>query len=470
MKPKTEGIENMTLHRRTDMKGMTLLILCLLLSAVLFAGGHAYAAPFTNNGNGTVTDNKTGLMWQKCSAGQNNDTACSGNASTYIWNDALSYCEGLSLGGKSDWRLPNIKELESLTDDTRYNPAIDTAFFPNAIAFHYWSSTTSAYYPSAAWYVSFYYGYVGYYDKYFSMYVRCARGGQSGLLAPSALAAKATSSTQIIVSWKDRNSAETGFDIERRSGTCDASNTNPWAQIATKPANTIVYQDSALTANTIYSYRVRAYNATSDSDYSNCAVATTGLTGTPKSPTNLTAISASAGKINLAWKDNSTNETSFKIYRKKGTGAWTLLKTTAVNAISFSDAAAAGNDSANAYSYYIRACDSAGCSPISSIAVVPFAPTNLAATPATGNINLNWADNSNNETGFQMYKKPGDCAAAGTWAPLATKGTNVHAYADTAVSSGATYSYKVRAIATTSGQPSATGYSMFTGCNSTTAP
>ena len=55
---------------------------------------------------------------------------------------ALSYCEGLPLGGKTDWRLPNIKELESLTDDARYNPAIDTNFFPNAYASYYWSSTT----------------------------------------------------------------------------------------------------------------------------------------------------------------------------------------------------------------------------------------------------------------------------------------------------------------------------------------
>ena len=222
-------------------------------------------------------------------------------------------------------------------------------------------------------------------------------------------------------------------------------------------------------ANTTYSYRVKSYNTYGDSNYSNCAVATTGLAGTPKSPTSLTAVSVSIGKITLAWKDNSTNETSFKIYRKEGAGVWTLLKTTVINAISFSDTGATGNASATTYSYYIRACKNALCSPGSNVAIVPFIPTNLTATTSTGKIKLAWADNSNNETGFQIFKKPGDCAAAGTWSLLWTTGANIHARSDTAVSSGAVYSYKVRAIATSPAQPYATGYSMYTGCASTTA-
>jgi len=129
----------------------------------------AEAAPFTDNGNGTVTDNKTGLMWQQ------------GEPGKMTWGSALSYCEGLTLGGNTDWRLPNTKELESLTDDTRYNPAIDTTFFPGAYALLYWSSTTYAYYPYSAWYVHFYNGEVGIYYKYSNYYVRCVRGGQSGL-------------------------------------------------------------------------------------------------------------------------------------------------------------------------------------------------------------------------------------------------------------------------------------------------
>ncbi|MBI4682211.1 MAG: DUF1566 domain-containing protein, partial [Nitrospirae bacterium] len=123
---------------------------------------------FTDNGNGTVIDNKTGLVWQK------------GEPGYMTWGSALSYCKGLSLGGKTDWRLPNIKELESITDDTRYYPAIDTTFFPGVYAVVYWSSTTYATFPDVVWYVNFYHGNVSGYSKDGISGVGCVRGGQSG--------------------------------------------------------------------------------------------------------------------------------------------------------------------------------------------------------------------------------------------------------------------------------------------------
>jgi Zn-dependent metalloprotease len=132
--------------------------------------GGQQSTSFINSSNGTVTDNKTGLVWQQ------------GEPGYMPWGSALSYCNGLSLGGSTDWRLPNVKELESLTDDTRYYPAVDTTFFPNAYASVYWSSTTFAGYPGDAWSVSFGYGHVGSSAKgYGGGYVRCVRGGQSGL-------------------------------------------------------------------------------------------------------------------------------------------------------------------------------------------------------------------------------------------------------------------------------------------------
>jgi hypothetical protein len=150
---------------------MRRVIFFLLVTFAALVATKAGAASFVDNGNGTVTDNKTGLVWQQ------------GEPGYMTWDSALSYCEGLSLGGHSDWRLPNIKELESLTDDTRDNPAIDIAFFPNAHASYYWSSTTLADYPDGAWPVHFSDGYVFYYStKYSSNYVRCVRGGQSGSL------------------------------------------------------------------------------------------------------------------------------------------------------------------------------------------------------------------------------------------------------------------------------------------------
>ncbi len=118
------------------MKTMLMAFLMILCSSFVHAGS------FTDNGNGTVTDNATGLTWQQCTAGSSGAGCAAGAASEYVWEDAISYCESLSLGGHEDWRLPNIKELYSLVDVTKSGPAIDTAYFPATPSVLYWSSTT----------------------------------------------------------------------------------------------------------------------------------------------------------------------------------------------------------------------------------------------------------------------------------------------------------------------------------------
>jgi hypothetical protein len=138
-------------------------------------GSEAPAPDFANNGNGTVTDNVTGLVWEQCSAGQSGADCGAGAAGTYTWQGALDYCNGLSLAGSSGWRLPNVKELESITDDSRYSPAIDGTYFPNTAASGCWSSTTYASSASDAWYVSFGDGYVYGYSKPYYRHVRCVR-------------------------------------------------------------------------------------------------------------------------------------------------------------------------------------------------------------------------------------------------------------------------------------------------------
>jgi hypothetical protein len=71
------------------------------------------------DGTNCVTDNLTGLMWTR---NVNIDAANGGGSK--VWLDAISFCENLEYGGFSDWRLPNIKELQSLTDFSRRNPAL----------------------------------------------------------------------------------------------------------------------------------------------------------------------------------------------------------------------------------------------------------------------------------------------------------------------------------------------------------
>ena len=91
---------------------------------------------FTDNGDGTVTDQSTGLIWQQRDSGK-----------TFEWKDALSYAQNLILGGHNDWRLPNAKELQSIVDYgrspvTSHSAAIDPLFKVSDIESYYWSSTT----------------------------------------------------------------------------------------------------------------------------------------------------------------------------------------------------------------------------------------------------------------------------------------------------------------------------------------
>jgi hypothetical protein len=95
--------------------------------------GVAWPSPrFTDNGNGTVTDKLTGLMWSK-----NANLA----AGTKTWQEALDYVKTLSTGGYSDWRLPNRKELFSLIDHSKTTPALPADHPFQNLQGYYWSST-----------------------------------------------------------------------------------------------------------------------------------------------------------------------------------------------------------------------------------------------------------------------------------------------------------------------------------------
>jgi len=119
---------------------------------------------FIDNGDGTVTDNCTGLMWQK-------ETA----PGMHTWQQALQYCEGLTFAGHDDWRLPNVRELGSIIDYSRFDPSIDPVF--GAESFWYWSSSTDIHQPYDAWIVHSQTGGVGDVDKEdYNAYVRAVRG------------------------------------------------------------------------------------------------------------------------------------------------------------------------------------------------------------------------------------------------------------------------------------------------------
>lgn len=104
-------------------------------------------ASYTDNNDGTISDNNTGLRWQKCSNGQTNDAACSGTALTTTWQNQLVYCDSLNLGvhaNASNWRLPSSMELNSIFD---VSAAINSTYFPNAAGGTYVSSTSHSFSP-----------------------------------------------------------------------------------------------------------------------------------------------------------------------------------------------------------------------------------------------------------------------------------------------------------------------------------
>lgn len=131
---------------------------------------------YRDNGNGTVTDLNTGLVWQQ---GDEQNDCKIGSDDCYTWQEAVDYCNVLSLPGCSAWRLPTLPELKTLVDYGRYGPAINTEFFPGCRSGWYWSgSTDDPGSPGLAWYVSFSDGLDGWHTtKGNSKYVRCVCTG-----------------------------------------------------------------------------------------------------------------------------------------------------------------------------------------------------------------------------------------------------------------------------------------------------
>jgi len=130
----------------------------------------------SDNGNGTILDNVNDLMWQKCSMGQNVDSTCSGAAVAVVWAAAVNYCENLNFVSRTDWRLPNVHELQTLTAASPSGPAIDVTMFPHTASAGYWTGSPHGDFPVFSWYVSFGGGETSSGDKSSLLAVRCVAG------------------------------------------------------------------------------------------------------------------------------------------------------------------------------------------------------------------------------------------------------------------------------------------------------
>lgn len=157
---------------------------------------------YTLNGNGTMTDTKTSLMWKQCAEGQRGDS-CSGEATEYKWAHAMSkFRSGVSFAGHSDWRMPTIEELRSLAycssngtpevgwdSSSRCNGkdnkegeyqklTIHQTVFPNTPSKGFWSMSPNVYGGGKALSVPFEYDFDGWSLRNVAFHVRLVRSGQ----------------------------------------------------------------------------------------------------------------------------------------------------------------------------------------------------------------------------------------------------------------------------------------------------
>ena len=251
--------------------------------------------------------------------------------------------------------------------------------------------------------------------------------------APSNLSATGGDTT-VTLEWKDNSGFEEGFIVERRT---DAG----FVEIAKIAANITSFVDSDLTEDEFYSYRVAAYTATSQSNYSSLVSIFSPI---EFAPTSLSAL-ATDTSIVLRWADNSIFEDGFRIERDAGIG--------------FEEIAEVGTDTTAytdydliyglQYRYRVRAYTASSVSEYTfSIAVnspLEYAPSGLNAVVGDTTILLLWADNCTFEDGFSIERDAGI-----GFEEIAELGPNMSSYSDNDLEEGALYKYRIAAFTTSS--------------------
>jgi titin len=268
--------------------------------------------------------------------------------------------------------------------------------------------------------------------------------GASGVpAAPGALAATAVSNTGINLTWTNNSATATAVLVE------NSTNNAAFTQVASLAGSATSYSGTGLTAGTLYYYRVRAQNAAGTSAYSNTASATTTGGSVPAAPGALAATAVSNTGINLTWTNNSATATAVLVENSTNNTTFTQVASLAGSATSYSST---GLTAGTLYYYRVRAQNAAGTSAYSNTASASTTGGSLPAAPSavavgqssaapTSQLNVYWKDNSNNETGFQIFRSLDNV----TFTQIATVGPNVVEYDNTGLAINTSYYYYVRA-------------------------
>ena len=275
------------------------------------------------------------------------------------------------------------------------------------------------------------------------------------LLAPAApndLIVDDLSSTAVNLTWQDNSGYEEGFTVECKIGD------GAFNQVATLDANTTTFTYGSGDFITTHYFRVRAYNSTQFSAYSNVVSVSAAdlLNLGPAKPTDLQADSVNWFSAQLSWTDNSSSEAGYRIERKREGESYASIASVGPNITSFQDSSLFSSTS---YYYRVKAYNFWGDSNYSNeisitttalvipgfdleIPVFPLGtpPADAAATPVSpSEITISWADNASGEIGYGIFRKSG----IGIYEQVGEVPANNTEFYDTGLSPDTTYFYKV---------------------------
>jgi hypothetical protein len=112
---------------------------------------------FSSVAEGEVQDAQTRLIWKQCAEGQTFlDDACIGEPTRMTWQQALQHAQKVANDERVGWRLPNVKELATITERQCVRPAINESVFPSTPSDDFWTATPSVDDPLRAWVVAFF--------------------------------------------------------------------------------------------------------------------------------------------------------------------------------------------------------------------------------------------------------------------------------------------------------------------------
>jgi uncharacterized delta-60 repeat protein len=262
--------------------------------------------------------------------------------------------------------------------------------------------------------------------------------------APGSLSATAAGTSQINLAWSDTTATETGFRIER----CSGSGCSAFAEVGSAAAGATSWSDTGLAPATSYSYRVRATKSSSyswDSGYSNTASVSTQTA--PAAPSGLSAQAASAGLINLTWNDTSAPD-GYYIESCSGSGCTSFSQIASV-AVSPKSYANAGLTASTTYCYRVRGFKTGvwttGYSTTACATTLIDSPATLTATAMNSQmVRLTWTDGTADVNGFNLETQLWN----GEWTVVASLGADATSYIDTvSIEPLKTYNYRIRSFA-----------------------